>query len=162
MNFGILHERAYWVGVYTPKQSRLRHCIFPLTDYIQSHFLLNLGRLDIIYIFIDSRKIWISVFYKRECIELVYILHKRLELGIVYIFWQIMFREILFLTLGCLDNIYIFFDSLKYTISLFYMREHMELVYILQKRVVKGIVYFLWQILFRAILLLTLRCLYNI
>ena len=46
--FGIIHERAYWVGVYTPKQSRIGQCIFSLTQYIQSHFLLTLGRLDTI------------------------------------------------------------------------------------------------------------------
>ena len=46
-NFCILHERAYAVGVYTLKQSRIRHCIFFLTDYIKSHFLLTFGRLHI-------------------------------------------------------------------------------------------------------------------
>ena len=35
------------------------------------------------------------------------------------------------------------FDSLKYRISVFYMREPMELVYILQNKVELGIVYFL-------------------
>ena len=65
----------------------------------------------------------------REHIELVYILQKRVKRGIVYFFRQILFRAILFLTLGCLDNIYIFFDLLKYIISVFYMREHIELVY---------------------------------
>ena len=48
MNLCILHEKAEWVGLYTPKHSRIRHCIFVLTDYIQSHFLLTLGRLDIV------------------------------------------------------------------------------------------------------------------
>ena len=33
-----------------------------------------------------------------------------------------------------------FFDSRKITISVFYMREHAELVYILQNRVEQGIV----------------------
>ena len=60
--------------------------MFFLTDYIQSHFLLTLGHLDIIEIFFDSRKIRISVFYKKENIELVYILQKRVEMGIVYFF----------------------------------------------------------------------------
>ena len=72
------------VGLYTPKQSRIRYCIFFLTDYIQSHFLLTLGSLDIIYIFFDLRKIRISVFYMRVHIELVYILQNRVEKGIVY------------------------------------------------------------------------------
>ena len=62
-----------------PKQSRIRHCIFFLTDYIQSHFLLTLGRLDIIKIFFGPRKIRISVFYIREHTELVYILQNRVE-----------------------------------------------------------------------------------
>ena len=53
----MLHERAYGVRVYTPKQSTIGHCIFFLTDYIQSQFLLTLGRLHIIYIFFDSRTI---------------------------------------------------------------------------------------------------------
>ena len=35
-----------------------------------------------------------------------------------------------------------FFDSRKIRISVFYIREHIELVYILQNRVEKGIVYF--------------------
>ena len=63
-------------------------------------------------------------------------------MGIVYYFGQIIFREILLLTLGCLDNIQNIFDSLKYKISVFYMREHMKLVHILQNRVEEGIVYF--------------------
>ena len=42
-NFGILHERAYRVGVYTTEQSRKGHCIFFLTDYIQSNFAFNIG-----------------------------------------------------------------------------------------------------------------------
>ena len=67
-------ERAYWVGVYTRKHSRIRHCIFFLTEYIQSDFLLTFGCLHIIWIFFDSRKIRISVFYLREHIELVYII----------------------------------------------------------------------------------------
>ena len=44
----------------------------------------------------------------REHIELVYILQNRVEKGIVYFFWHIVFRVILLLTLGCLDNIYIY------------------------------------------------------
>ena len=63
------HERAYRVGVYTPKQSRIRHCVFFITDYIRSHFILTLGRLDIILIIFDSPKIRILVFYMREYIE---------------------------------------------------------------------------------------------
>ena len=128
-------QKKFTIPYSTPKQSRIKHCIFFLTYCIQSHFLLTLGFLDIIQIFIDLRKIRISLFYMREHIELVYILQKRVEKSIVYFFWQNIFRAILPLTLGYLDNIKIFFDLLKYRISVFYMREHMELVYILQTRV---------------------------
>ena len=76
-----------------------------------------------------------------EHIVLVYKLQNRVEKGIVY-FSDILYSEQFFLTLGCVDNIYIFLDSRKIRISVFYMREHMELVYILQNRVEKGIVYF--------------------
>ena len=72
------------MGVYTPTQSRIRYCILFLTDYIQSHFLLTLGRPDIIKIFFDSCKFRILVFYIRENIELVYIVQNRVEYGIVY------------------------------------------------------------------------------
>ena len=65
----------------------------------------------------------------------MYILQKRVEYGIVYTFGQNIFITILLLTLGCLDNIYIFFDSRKIRISVFYMREHTEFVYIPQNTV---------------------------
>ena len=56
------------VGVYTIKQ-RIGHCIFFLTDYIQSNFVFNIGmprkHLDLL----DSRKIRIAVFYMREHTE---------------------------------------------------------------------------------------------
>ena len=74
LDFCILNERAYGVGVYTPKQSRKGHCIFFLTDYIKRHFLFTLERLDNIQIFFDSLKYRISIFYMREHMELVYIL----------------------------------------------------------------------------------------
>ena len=41
----------------------------------------------------------------------------------------------LLLILGCLDNIKNFFDSRKIRISVFYMREPTELVYIHQNKV---------------------------
>ena len=50
-----------------------------------------------------------------------------------------------------------FFDLGKIRISVFYIREHIEFVCILENRVEKGIVYFFWQIIFRAILLLKFR-----
>ena len=71
--------RAYLVGVYITKKSRKGHCIFFLTDYIQRNFILTLGRIDIIQIFFDLRKIRISVFYMKEHIELVYILQNKVE-----------------------------------------------------------------------------------
>ena len=70
-----------------------------------------------------------------EHTELVYIVQNKVEMGIVYFFLQIILRANLLLTLGWLDNIKNFFDSLKERISVFYMREHMELVYTLQNRV---------------------------
>ena len=112
--------------------------------------------------FFDSHKIRILLFYMIEHIELVYVQQNRVEKGILYFFWEILFRANLLLTLGCLDNINILFDSLKYRIFVFYMRERMELVYIVQHRVENGIVYFVWQILLRAILFLTLGYLDNI
>ena len=98
----------------------------------------------------------------REHIELVYILQKRVEEGIVYFLWQIAFRAILLLTSEGLDNIYFVFDLRKIRISVFYMREHIELIYIFQNRVEKGIVYFFWHIIFWAILFLSLGCVDNI
>ena len=71
----------------------------------------------------------------REPIYLVDILQERVKKGIVYFLLHTMLCAILLLTLGCLDNMSIFFDSLKYRISVFYIRENLELVYILQKRV---------------------------
>ena len=55
--------------------------------------------------FLNSGKIRISVFFIREHVELVYVLQNRVESGIVYFLGQIIFRAILILTLGCLDNI---------------------------------------------------------
>ena len=39
----MLHVKAYAVGVYTPRQSRIGHCIFFMTDYIMSNFVFNIG-----------------------------------------------------------------------------------------------------------------------
>ena len=75
------------------------HCLFFLTDYIESHFLLTLGVLDIIYIFFDSRKFRISVFYMREYIELVYILQNRVE-NALYIFSDRLHSEQFFFNIG--------------------------------------------------------------
>ena len=71
--------RAYCVGIYTPIESRKGHCIFFLTDYIQSNFVFNIGVPRLYLDFFDSGKIRISVFYMREQVELVYILKNRVE-----------------------------------------------------------------------------------
>ena len=71
--------RAYGVGVYTSKQSRIGHCIFFPTDYIQSNFVFNIGVPRLYFDFFDSVKIRISVFYMREPIELVCILQTIVE-----------------------------------------------------------------------------------
>ena len=78
----------------------------------------------------------------RENIEMVYIVQNRVEINIVYFFGQIIFRVILLLTLEYLDNIYIIFFLRKIRILVFYIREHVDLMYILQKIVENGIVYF--------------------
>ena len=67
---------------------------------------------------------------------------KHIKNNIVYIFGQIIFRAVLFLKLVCLDYILDFFDSGKIRNFVFYMKEHIELVYLLQNRVEKGIVCF--------------------
>ena len=67
------------MGVYTPKQSRKGHCIFFMTDYIQSHFDFNIEVPRLYLDFFDSGKIRISIFYMREHTELVYILQNRVE-----------------------------------------------------------------------------------
>ena len=138
----MLHERAYGVGLYTSKQSRIWYCLFFLTDYIQRNFVFNKGCLDNIQIFFNTLKYRISVFHMREHMNLVYTLQNRVEKSIVYFFLQIIFSAILLLTLECLDNIQIFFDLLKLRISVFYMREHTELVQILQNEVEQDIAYF--------------------
>ena len=63
----------------------------------------------------------------------------------------------------CAPRYYLdFIYTRKFRNFVFYVREHIELVYILQNRVEKGIVYFFRQIIFRAILFLTLVFLDNI
>ena len=55
-----------------------------------------------------------------------------------------------------------FFDLGNIRTFVFYQRELIELVYILQNKVEKGIVYFVRQIIFRTILFLTLESQDNI
>ena len=124
--------------------------------------LLTFGCLDNIQILFDSRKFRISVFYIREHIQLLYILQNIVEKGIVYFFLQIVFRAILLLTLRCLNFIQIYFDSCKIRILVFYMGEHIELVYILQTVQKRALYIFPLQIILRAILLLSLGFLDNI
>ena len=57
LEFLYLNERAYSVVVYTPKKSRIGHCIFFLTDYIQSNFVSNISVPRYYLDFFDSRKI---------------------------------------------------------------------------------------------------------
>ena len=70
-------ENIEWL--YTPKQRRIGHCIFSLTDYIKSNFVFNVGVPRQYLDFFDSRKIRNSVFYMREHTEMVYILQNRVE-----------------------------------------------------------------------------------
>ena len=70
----------------------------------------------------------------REHIELVYIIQNKVEKGIVYFLTDYINRNFAF-NIGVPRLNLDFFDSIKYRISLFYMREHMELVYILQNTV---------------------------
>ena len=60
--------------VYTPKQSRIGHCIFFLTDNINSNFVFNIGVPRQYLDFFDLGNIRISVFYMRDHTELVYVL----------------------------------------------------------------------------------------
>ena len=78
--------REYGAGVYTPKQSRIGHCIFLLTDCIQNNSAFDIVVPRLYLDFFDSLKYGISVFYIREHMELVYILQNRVEKGIVYFF----------------------------------------------------------------------------
>ena len=71
----------------------------------------------------------------REHIDLVYILQNKVKKGIVYFFSQFIFRANFLLTLERLVIIQICFDSRKIRISLFYIRESIEFVYILLNRV---------------------------
>ena len=135
MNFGILHERPYCVGVYTPKQGRIGHSIFFLTRYIQRNFVFHIGVLRLYLDFFASGKIRISVFYMREHIELIYILQNRVENGIVYFFVTNSIQSNFVFNIGVPRQYLYFFDLGRIRIFVFYMGEHMELVYIFQNRV---------------------------
>ena len=71
--------RAYGVGVFTPKKSKIGYCIFLLTYYIQSNFVFNIGVPRLYLDFFDLGKIRISGFYMREHTEWVYILRNSVE-----------------------------------------------------------------------------------
>ena len=86
----------------------------------------------------------------REHIELVYILQNRVEKGILH-FSERLYSEQFACNIG-VPKLYLYFPySCKIRISVFYIREHTELVYILQNRVKYGILYFFQQTIFRAI-----------
>ena len=55
------------------------HCIFSLTEYIQSNFVFKIGVPTQYLDFDDLGKIRISVFNMREHTELVYIHQNRVE-----------------------------------------------------------------------------------
>ena len=74
----------------------------------------------------------------------------------LYIFSNRLYTEPFSFNFGAPRYYLDFFESGKIRISVFYMRENIELVYILQNKGEKGIVYFFWQIIFKAILLVTL------
>ena len=71
----------------------------------------------------------------------------------MYTFYNRLYSEKCAFNIGEPRKFLDFFDPGKIRISVFYMREHIEMVYIQQNRVEKGIVYFFGQIIFRAILL---------
>ena len=134
----IFYHRLYR---YSKTENKKALYIFPNRVYSEP-FSFNFGVPRYYVDFFRLRKIRISVFYMIEHVELVYIPQNKVKKGIVYFFLEIIFRAILLLTLGCLNNIQTFLDPRKFRISLFYMREHSELVYIHQKRIEQGIVYF--------------------
>ena len=71
----------------------------------------------------------------REHLELVYTPQNRGEKGIVYFLLHIIFRAIFFFNIGEPRKYLDLFESGKIRISVFYIREHTQLVYILQNRV---------------------------
>ena len=71
----------------------------------------------------------------RERIELVYILQKRVEYGIVYFYLTDDIQSNFSFNIEVPRQYLDFFDSGRIRISVYYMREHTEFVYILQKRV---------------------------
>ena len=73
--------------------------------------------------------------------ELMYIFQNRVEKGIVYFFLTDYIQRNFVFNIDIPRYYLDFFDSRKIRISVFYMREHTEFVYILQYRVEKGIVY---------------------
>ena len=72
------------------------HCIFYLTDYIQSSFVFNIVVPTEYLDFFDLGNIGMSVFYMRAQTELVYILQTRVEKGIVYFFERLYSEQFCF------------------------------------------------------------------
>ena len=77
----------------------------------------------------------------REHTELVCILQNTLEKGIVF-FSDRLYSEPFSFNFGASRYYLDFFNSRKIRISVFYMRENIELVYILQNRIKKALYIF--------------------
>ena len=88
----------------------------------------------------DTFKIRISLFYMRENTELVYILQNSLNKAL-NIFSNRVYSEPFSFDFGAPRYYLDFFDLFKIRILVYYMRETIELVYILQNRVEKCIKY---------------------
>ena len=79
----------------------------------------------------------------REHIELVYIYNPKMSRKGQCIFFLTDYFQRKFVFYLGVPILYLdFFDSRKIKISVFYVREHIELVYILQNRVESDFVYF--------------------
>ena len=124
--------------VYILLNSRKRHCIFFQTDYIQRHFLLTLGRLEIIQIFSIHVNLEFR-YFTGESILSWFIFPKTEQNKALYTFSNRIYPEPFSFNFEVPRYYLDFFNSRKFKISVFYMREHIELVYILHNRVAKRI-----------------------
>ena len=101
-----------------------------MTDYIQSILVFNIGVPRQYLDFFNMSKIRISLFYMRENMELVYT-QKRRRNGHCIFFLKDYIQSSFVFNIGVPRKYLDFCNSSKIRISLFYMREHMELVYVL-------------------------------
>ena len=124
-------------------QNRVKQGIvyFFLTDYIQSNFVFNIQVPRQYVYFFDQGRIRISVFYMREHMELC-IYSKTKQNKALYSFSYRVYSEPFLLIVGVPRYYLDSFRFPKIRISIFYIREHIELLYILQNRVEQGIVFF--------------------